>query len=116
MAVLAVGAQCSTKPRTSCPPTGPCCCATTPSSSRSCPATCTRRPGHRFNIRFTVYDLTGDHPVPGGVTTLPNDSIRTAEFVIMLSREARGQGLGTEATRLTLDYAFHICLRGAWVI
>jgi RimJ/RimL family protein N-acetyltransferase len=61
------------------------------------------------NIRFTIYDLTGSEPVPAGVATLlPDHSVRTAEFVIMLAPESRGQGLGTTATRLTLDYAFHV--------
>ncbi|BAU84076.1 spermidine N1-acetyltransferase [Streptomyces laurentii] len=69
------------------------------------------------NIRFTVYDLTGDTPVPAGVTTLlPDPSVRTAEYVVMLAPEARGKGLGTAATHLTLDYAFHITnLRMVWL-
>lgn len=69
------------------------------------------------NIRFTVYDLTGEQPVPTGVTTLlPDPSVRTAEYVVMLAPEARGKGLGTAATRLTLDYAFHITnLRMVWL-
>ncbi|NEC65118.1 GNAT family protein [Streptomyces sp. SID9727] len=69
------------------------------------------------NFRFTVYDLTEPEPVPVGVTTLlPDESVRTAEFVVMLAREARGRGLGVEATRLTLDYAFHVAsLRMVWL-
>ncbi|MDD9376515.1 GNAT family protein [Streptomyces sp. ZAF1911] len=69
------------------------------------------------NLRFTVYDLAGAEPVPVGVTTLlPDDAVRTAEFVIMLSREARGRGLGTEATLLTLDYGFHVSnFRTVWL-
>ncbi|MFJ4681551.1 GNAT family N-acetyltransferase [Kitasatospora sp. NPDC088783] len=69
------------------------------------------------NIRFTVYDLTGETPVPAGVTTLlPDSAVRTAEYVVMLAPEARGKGLGTAATRLTLDYAFHITnLRMVWL-
>ncbi|MFD7645938.1 GNAT family N-acetyltransferase [Kitasatospora sp. NPDC059795] len=69
------------------------------------------------NIRFTVYDLTGEAPVPVGVTTLlPDTAVRTAEYVVMLAPEARGKGLGTAATRLTLDYAFHITnLRMVWL-
>jgi diamine N-acetyltransferase len=69
------------------------------------------------NIRFTVYDLTSGGPVPAGVTTLlPDHSVRTAEYVIMLAPEARGHGLGTQATGLTLDYAFHITnLRMVWL-
>ncbi|WSX47266.1 GNAT family N-acetyltransferase [Streptomyces sp. NBC_00963] len=69
------------------------------------------------NIRFTVYDTTKDTPIPAGVTTLlPDDSVRTAEYIVMLAPEARGRGLGTQATRLTLDYAFHITnLRMVWL-
>jgi diamine N-acetyltransferase len=33
---------------------------------------------------------------------------RNAEFFILLGESGRGRGLGTEATRLTLDYAFNI--------
>ncbi|WP_255499648.1 GNAT family N-acetyltransferase [Nocardiopsis sp. Huas11] len=33
---------------------------------------------------------------------------RTAEFVLVIASEARGTGVGTVATRMTLDYAFHI--------
>lgn len=69
------------------------------------------------NIRFTVYDLTGDQQAPAGVSTLlPDHSVRTAELVIMLAPDARGRGLGTAATRLTLDYAFHVTnLRMIWL-
>ena len=69
------------------------------------------------NIRFTVYDLSEGTPTPVGVTTLlPDHSVRTAEYVVMLAPEARGRGLGTQATRLTLDYAFHITnLRMVWL-
>jgi diamine N-acetyltransferase len=69
------------------------------------------------NIRFTVYDTTKDTPTPVGVTTLlPDDSVRTAEYIVMLGPEARGRGLGTQATGLTLDYAFHITnLRMVWL-
>lgn len=68
--------------------------------------------------RFTIYDL--DHPegpLPVGVSTLvPDDSVRTGEVEIMLAPEARGRGLGTAATKLTLDYAFHISnLRMVWL-
>ncbi|GAA2969340.1 hypothetical protein GCM10010519_00580 [Streptomyces lactacystinicus] len=69
------------------------------------------------NIRFTIYDLTSGEPTPTGVATLlPDHSVRTAEFVIMLGPEARSRGLGTAATQLTLDYAFHITnLRMVWL-
>ncbi len=69
------------------------------------------------NIRFTVYDLAGGSPVPAGVATLlPDPAVRTAEYVVMLGPEARGRGLGTAATRLVLDYAFHVTnLRMVWL-
>ena len=67
--------------------------------------------------RFTIYDTSKGEPEPVGVTTLiPDDAVRTAEYIIMLASEARGRGLGKQATRLTLDYAFHICnLRMIWL-
>lgn len=38
------------------------------------------------NIRFTVYDLATGSPVPAGVATLlPDSSVRTAEYVVMLA-------------------------------
>ncbi|ONK13223.1 GNAT family N-acetyltransferase [Streptomyces sp. MP131-18] len=70
------------------------------------------------NIRFSIYDLTNhEKPVLAGVSTLlPDDSVRTAEFEIMLAPEARGRGLGATATKLTLDYAFHVSnLRMVWL-
>lgn len=69
------------------------------------------------NIRFTIYDLGGAEATPVGVATLlPDHGVRTAEFVIMLGPEARGQGLGAAATWLTLDYAFHVTnLRMVWL-
>ncbi|MBB4986318.1 RimJ/RimL family protein N-acetyltransferase [Streptomyces sp. SFB5A] len=69
------------------------------------------------NIRFTVYDVSGTEPVPVGVATLlPDHQVRTAEYVVMLAPEARGRGLGTAATRLVLDYAFHVVnVRMVWL-
>lgn len=69
------------------------------------------------NIRFTVYDLVGEEPAPVGVAALlPDPSVRTAEYVIMLAPESRGKGTGTAATRLVLDYGFHITnLRMIWL-
>nr|WP_237523328.1 GNAT family protein [Streptomyces sp. SID8350] len=63
----------------------------------------------RGNIRFTVYGLATGGPVPAGVAALlPGPAVRTAEYVVMLGPEARERGLGTVATRLVLDYAFHV--------
>lgn len=60
-------------------------------------------------LRFTIYDLTGSTPVPAGTSSIMIDHlVRTGEFVIQLGPEFRGKGLGTEATVLTLDYAFHV--------
>ncbi|MFD3414933.1 GNAT family N-acetyltransferase [Streptomyces cyaneofuscatus] len=69
------------------------------------------------NIRCAVYDLTTGAPAPAGVATLlPDPSVRTAEYVVTLAPEARGRGLGTAATRLVLDHAFHITnLRMVWL-
>jgi diamine N-acetyltransferase len=68
--------------------------------------------------RFTVYDLTADAgPRPVGTTALRIDHhVRTAEYLILLGPEGRGRHLATEATRLTLDYGFHIThLRAVWL-
>ncbi|MGH3978676.1 MAG: GNAT family N-acetyltransferase [Pseudonocardiaceae bacterium] len=68
--------------------------------------------------RFTIYDLTADGASrPVGTTALRIDPcVRTAEYVILLGHEGRGRGLATEATRLTLDYGFHITqLRAIWL-
>jgi RimJ/RimL family protein N-acetyltransferase len=60
-------------------------------------------------LRFTVYDVTTTPPTPVGTTAVLIDHhVRAGEFVIQLSPDSRGKGIGTEATRLTLDYAFHI--------
>ena len=60
-------------------------------------------------LRFTVYDVTAEPPTPIGTTAVLIDHhVRTGEFVIQLGADHRGKGFGTEATRLTLDYAFHI--------
>jgi diamine N-acetyltransferase len=67
-------------------------------------------------VRFTVYDLDGE-PSPVGLSTLLVDhQVRTAEFIIVLGAAARGRGLATEATLLTLDYGFHVtALRMIWL-
>ena len=58
-------------------------------------------------IEFTVYDRTDSTPVgTAGLFEIAH-AHGTAEFGIAIG-ERRGQGLGTEATRLVLDFAFHV--------
>jgi diamine N-acetyltransferase len=56
---------------------------------------------------FTIYDRRDGEPV--GTCALMNIDYRHARsgFGIMLG-ERRGEGIGTEATRLTLDWAFNV--------
>jgi RimJ/RimL family protein N-acetyltransferase len=57
--------------------------------------------------RFAIYDVSDDSPV--GICGLEGISWRhrRAEFGIMVG-ERRGNGLGTDATRLTLGWAFGV--------
>ncbi len=50
-------------------------------------------------------------------TTLqPDNYVRTAEYILVIAPEARGKGLATRATRLTLDFGFHVAnLRSIWL-
>jgi diamine N-acetyltransferase len=58
-------------------------------------------------VEFTVYDRNDSTPVgTAGLLSIAY-AHGTAEFAIYIG-ERRGQGLGTEATRLVLDYAFHV--------
>jgi diamine N-acetyltransferase len=56
-------------------------------------------------VEFTVYDRSDSAPI--GTAGLFDIAHGNAEFAIALG-ERRGQGLGTEATRLVLDFAFHV--------
>jgi diamine N-acetyltransferase len=60
--------------------------------------------------RFTIYDLTGSQPLAVGTTALIIEHrMRIAEFFILIGDTAHcGKGVGTEATRLTLDFGFHV--------
>lgn len=61
----------------------------------------------RARIPFTIYAESNFSPV--GVTTLLNVDHRNrkADFGVLIGeKDARGEGLGTEATTLMLDYAF----------
>ena len=58
-------------------------------------------------VEFTIYDRADLAPVgTAGLFEIVHAHGR-AEFGIAIG-ERRGQGLGTEATRLVLDFAFHI--------
>jgi len=58
-------------------------------------------------IEFTIYDRTDAAPVgTAGLIGIEHVHGR-AGFGIAIG-ERRGQGLGTEATRLVLDYGFHV--------
>ena len=56
---------------------------------------------------FTVYDRADSTPVGHAGLFQIVHAHGTAKFGIAIG-ERRGQGLGTEATRLVLDFAFHV--------
>lgn len=58
-------------------------------------------------VEFTIYDRTDSTPVGTAGLFRISHARGTAEFGIAIG-ERRGQGLGTEATRLVLDFAFHV--------
>jgi len=58
-------------------------------------------------VEFTVYDRTDSTPIGTAGLLGILHAHGNAEFAIYLG-ERRGQGLGTEATRLVLDFAFHV--------
>jgi diamine N-acetyltransferase len=58
-------------------------------------------------VEFTVYDCTDSTAVGTAGLLQIVHAHGTAEFGIAIG-ERRGRGLGTEATRLVLDYAFHV--------
>jgi diamine N-acetyltransferase len=58
-------------------------------------------------VEFTVYDRGDSAPVgTAGLFDIVH-AHGSAEFAIAIG-ERRGQGLGTQATRLVLDFAFHV--------
>lgn len=72
----------------------------------------------RSNERYQQFEVVRlEDKAAVGITTLQIDTyVRTAEFVIVLAPEARGKGYAAEATRLTLDWAFHLgALRMVWL-
>lgn len=61
------------------------------------------------NAHFTVYDTTGDTPVPIGTASLLIDHpVKAAEYVVALGPKGRGRRLAAPVTRLVLDYAFGV--------
>jgi diamine N-acetyltransferase len=58
-------------------------------------------------VEFTVYDRSDSAPVGTAGLFGISHAHGCAEFAIYVG-ERRGQGLGTEATRLALDFAFHV--------
>jgi diamine N-acetyltransferase len=58
-------------------------------------------------VEFTVYDRADSVPVGTAGLFRISHAHGTAEFGIAIG-ERRGQGLGTEATRLVLDFAFNV--------
>jgi diamine N-acetyltransferase len=58
-------------------------------------------------VEFTIYDRSDSAPVGTAGLLGILHAHGNAEFAIYLG-ERRGRGLGTEATRLVLDYAFHV--------
>jgi len=58
-------------------------------------------------VEFTVYDRSDSTPVGTAGLFKISYAHGTAEFGIAIG-ERRGQGLGSEATRLALDFAFHV--------
>lgn len=65
--------------------------------------------GSSDEIRFTIYDVTQEPTVPVGVAKLAMDTSRgNAEYIVSMDPDHHGRGIGTEATRLVLDWAFHV--------
>jgi RimJ/RimL family protein N-acetyltransferase len=66
----------------------------------------TTRPGNT-EVHFTIYDLDDVAPVGTALLVRVDQHAGTAEFGLTIG-ERRNQGLGTEATRLVLDWAFTV--------
>ncbi|MGC0417530.1 GNAT family N-acetyltransferase [Embleya sp. AB8] len=72
----------------------------------------------RSNDRYQQFEVVRREDQQAiGITVLQiNTYVRTAEFVIVLAPEERGKGYASDATRLTLDWAFHLgALRMVWL-
>ncbi|GAA4236008.1 hypothetical protein GCM10022254_44580 [Actinomadura meridiana] len=65
--------------------------------------------GSGDEVRFTIYDVTEDPATPVGLAKLAMDTARgNAEYIVSMIPDHHGRGIGTEATRLVLDWAFHV--------
>ncbi|MFI8942708.1 GNAT family N-acetyltransferase [Streptomyces syringium] len=74
-----------------------------------------RQRSNHHRPQFEVVRLEDMAPVGMAALTV-NAFVRTAEFVLVIAPEERGKGYATEATRLTLDWAFHVgALRMVWL-
>jgi RimJ/RimL family protein N-acetyltransferase len=85
-----------------------------PVATLSEPKTSAKRPLVLLPIRlgselshFTVYDRSDQAPIGFSSLFRIDHRVGTADFGIFLG-ERRGKGLGTEATRLTLDWGFTV--------
>ena len=64
---------------------------------------------------FTIYDRSDGAPIGTASLMAIDWRFGRATFGILVG-ERRGKGLGTEATRLTLDWAFNmLCLHNVWL-
>ncbi|WP_405408910.1 GNAT family N-acetyltransferase [Streptomyces decoyicus] len=74
-----------------------------------------RMRGNQGLQQFEVVRTADEQAI--GLTTLHVDAaLQKAEFVIVLAPDERGKGYAAEATRLTLDWAFHVAaLRMVWL-
>jgi diamine N-acetyltransferase len=60
-------------------------------------------------VWFTLYERATMRPIGLTILLRVDPVQRTASFAIGIGEtDCRGRGYGTEATRLTLDYAFHV--------
>lgn len=63
--------------------------------------------GDAGRVLFTIWENDPFRPIGTSELTLEDPVHRTAKFGILVGEaDARGRGLGTEATRLTLDFGF----------
>lgn len=70
------------------------------------------------SLHYQLFEvITADDATPVGTTSLNVDqSVNSAEFTLVIAPEHRGRGYATEATALTLDWAFTIAsLNAVWL-